>query len=147
LRQGRGKGWHYERVWEICKRQGFDTKVVRDDTIFIGKYAISYIKLKVLIIHELDDEYKILRRVTLYDVFGFYQCSFVKVVSSLVGLGLATKDEVERMRQNKARRADFNSPKWPLDRIKAYTVEELRKLSTAATVLRKAAFEDGIRMS
>jgi len=47
---------------------------------------------------------------------------------------------------NKARRNDFKSLDWPLDRIKAYTIEELRKLSAAVTVLRKAAFEDGIRL-
>jgi hypothetical protein len=50
------------------------------------------------------------------------------------------------MRLNKARRNDFKSPDWSLDRIKAYTMEELRKLSVAVTVLRKSAFEDGIRL-
>jgi hypothetical protein len=132
----------YRRLW-----QDFETKKVRNNTIFIGRYAISYIKSKVLVIHELDEENNVLRRVTIFDVFGFYQMSFVKVVASLVPLGLATEEEVERMRRNKARRSDFNSPDWSLDRIKAYTVEELRKLSAAVSVLRKAAFEDGIRMN
>lgn len=86
-----------------------------------------------------------MKRVTIYDVFGFYQTSFVEVVSSLVGLG-ATKEEVEIMRQNKARRNDFSSTEWPLERIKTYTTEELRKLSIAVTVLRKAAADDGIRL-
>lgn len=88
-----------------------------------------------------------MKRVTIYDVFGFYQTSFVQVVSSLVSLGLATEEEVERMRQNKARRSDFNSPEWPLERIKAYTIEELRKLSTAVTVLRRAAADNCIRLN
>ena len=151
LRQGRSKNWHYERVW--LKRQDFSTKKVRNNTIFIGDYAISYIKSKVLIIHKLDpnerDEkghQRVLKRVTIYDTFGFYQTSFVKVVESLVSLGLATVEEVEKMRQNKARRNDFNAPEWTLDRIKAYTTEELRKLSIAVTVLRKAASDDGIRL-
>jgi hypothetical protein len=153
LRQGRSKNWHYERVWEICKRQDFDTKKVRNNTIHIGDYSISYIKSKVLVIHKLDTEpdengkFPVLKRVTIYDTFGFYQTSFVQVVSSLVPLGLATEEEVERMRQNKARRNDFKSDDWPLDRIKAYTTEELRKLSAAVSVLRKAAADDGIRLN
>ena len=69
------------------------------------------------------------------------------MVESLIPLKLATEEEVEKMRQNKARRNDFKSPDWPLDRIKAYTTEELRKLSVAVTVLRKAAADDGIRLN
>jgi hypothetical protein len=153
LRQGRSNSWHYDRVWEICKRKDKKTGLVRNNTIYIGDYAISYIKSKVLVIHKLDKEpdesghYPILKRVTLYDVFGFYQTSFVEVVASLVSLGLATDEDVERMRQNKARRGDFAHEDWPLDRIKAYTLEELRKLSAAVSVLRKAAADDGIRMN
>jgi hypothetical protein len=45
-------------------------------------------------------------------------------VASLVPLGLATPEEVERMRLNKASRNDFKSAEWPLERIKAYTAEE-----------------------
>jgi hypothetical protein len=152
LREDRTRNWHYERVWEICKRQDKSTGKVRNNTIFIGNYAISYIKSKVLVIHKLDIEpdenghYPVLKRVIIYDAFGYYQTSFVKVVSSLVALGLATEEEVERMRLNKARRSDFSSEEWPLDRIKAYTREELLKLSTAVTVLRKAAADDGIRL-
>ena len=84
---------------------------------------------------------------TIYDTFGFYQTSFVQVVASLVSLGLATEEEVEKMRQNKARRNDFKSAEWPLERIKAYTTEELRKLSAAVSVLRKAAADDGITLN
>jgi hypothetical protein len=93
-----------------------------------------------------NGKYPVLKRVTIYDVFGFYQCGFVQVVASLVPLGLATPEEVERMRLNKARRNDFKSAEWPLERVKAYTTEELRKLSAAVSVLRKAAADDGIRL-
>ena len=151
LRQGRSEAWHYNRVWTICKRQDMDTGKVRNNTIHIGDYSISYIKSKVLVIHKLDTsnpdekrQYPVLKRITLFDVFGFYRTSFVEVASSLVSLGLATKEEVETMRQNKARRNDFKSSDWPLSRIKTYTEAELRKLSIAVTVLRKAAAEDGM---
>lgn len=50
------------------------------------------------------------------------------------------------MRENKARRNDFKSGDWPLERIKAYTTQELRKLSVAVSVIRKSAFDDGIRL-
>jgi hypothetical protein len=41
---------------------------------------------------------------------------------------------------------NFKSVEWPLERIKTYTTEELRKLSMAVSVLRKAAADDGIRV-
>jgi hypothetical protein len=153
LRQGRSNNWHYEKVWSICKRQDHETGRVLNNTIYMGDYAISYIKSKVLVIHKLSPDLRdekgrqlVLKRITIYDVFGFYQCGFVKVMESLVSLGLATEEQVEEMRQNKARRNDFKSDEWPLSRIKAYTEQELRKLSVAVSVLRKAAFEDGIRL-
>jgi hypothetical protein len=153
LRQRRSNSWHFERVWSICKRKDYKTEKVRNNAIYIGDYAISYIKSKVLVIHKLSRDRRdgkgrqlVLERIVIYDVFGFYQCGFVKVMESLVSLGLATKEQVETMRKNKARRNDFKSDDWPLDRIKAYTTEELRKLSVAVSVIRKSAFEDGIRL-
>lgn len=56
LRQGHSNSWHYERVWSICKRKDFKTETVRNNTIYMGDYAISYIKSKVLVIHKLSPD-------------------------------------------------------------------------------------------
>jgi hypothetical protein len=69
----------------------------------------------------------------------------VKVVESLVPLGLATPEEVERIRSDKARRAEFRQV--PLEEIKLYTTLELRMLSIAATVLRDGFDRMGIRLN
>jgi hypothetical protein len=69
----------------------------------------------------------------------------VKVVEGLVPLDLAKPEEVERIRSDKARRAEFHQV--PLEEIKLYTTLELRKLSIAATVLRDGFDRMGIRLN
>ena len=70
----------------------------------------------------------------MYDVFGFYQSSFLKVVKSLQKLGLTTGEEVATIERDKARRQNFDQV--PLEEVRTYTELELRKLSLAAIKLR-----------
>ena len=118
-------------------------------SVYVGNYSIDYIKGKRLVIKKIekgeDGVIRALKRITIYDLFGFYQSSFVTVVDSLVPLGLATPEEVERIRSDKARRAEFHQV--PLEEIKLYTTLELRMLSIAATVLRDGFDRMGIRLN
>jgi hypothetical protein len=80
----------------------------------------------------------------IYDVYGFYQYGFVKVMESLEKLKLATSEEVEAIARDKSRRQNFDQV--PLGEIKAYTELELRKLSLAAIKLRDGFDYMGIRL-
>jgi hypothetical protein len=75
LRQDRANYWHFAKVWEICKRRDKTTKIVRNTTIHIGRFSISYIKSKVLIIKEL------VARITYCGVSRF--TTFLVSISSL----------------------------------------------------------------
>jgi hypothetical protein len=142
------KNWHFEKVYEICRREKHRTKRSVKASVYVGNYSIDYIKGKRLVIKKIqkgEDGGIRVRWITIYDLFGFYQSSFVKVVEGLVPLGLATPEEVERIRSDKARRAEFGQV--PLEEIKLYTTLELRKLSIAATVLRDGFDRMGIRLN
>jgi hypothetical protein len=146
---GRSKEWHFKKVYEICKREKYALKRVVKGAVYCGDYAIDYIKGKRLVIKKIergeDGKIHSIKRITIYDVFGFYQTSFAEVVESLVPLGLATREEVESIKRDKARREQFHQ--IPLDEIKPYTTLELRKLSIAVTILRDGFDKMGIRLN
>jgi hypothetical protein len=137
---------HFEKVYEICRREKHRTKRSVKASVYVGNYSINYLKGKRLVIKKIergeDGLISAVREITIYDLFGFYQSRFVEVVEGLVPLGLAKPEEVERIRSNKARRAEFHQV--PLEEIKLYTTLELRKLSIAATVLRDGFDRMGI---
>jgi hypothetical protein len=130
----------YRKVYEICKKERFGSRgaIKVKGHVFVGDYAIDWVKGKRLVIKKFRDPNNpkagFIRRITVYDVFGFYQSSFLKVVKSLQKLGLATGEEVATIERDKARRQNFDQV--PLDEVKAYTELELRKLSLAAIKLR-----------
>jgi hypothetical protein len=116
--------------------------------VFVGDYAIDWIKGKRLVVKKFRDRDNpkagFIRRITVYDLHGFYQSSFVKVMKSLEKLGLATGEEVATIERDKARRQNFDQV--PLGEIKTYTELELRKLSLAAVKLRDGFDYMGIRL-
>ena len=130
----------YRKVYEICKKErlGSGGAIKVKGHVFVGDYAIDWVKGKRLVVKKFRDPNNpkagFIRRITVYDVFGFYQSSFLKVVKSLQKLGLATGEEVATIERDKARRQNFDQV--PLDEVKAYTELELRKLSLAAIKLR-----------
>ena len=130
----------YRKVYEICKKErlGSSGAIKVKGHVFVGDYAIDWMKGKRLVVKKFRDPSNpkagFIRRVTVYDVFGFYQSSFVKVMKSLEKLGLATGEEVATIERDKARRQNFDQV--PLGEIKTYTDLELRKLSLAAIKLR-----------
>ena len=86
----------YRKVYEICKKErlGSDGAIKVKGHVFVGDYAIDWIKGKRLVVKKFRDpdnpKAGFIRRITVYDLFGFYQSSFVKVMKSLAKLGLAT---------------------------------------------------------
>jgi hypothetical protein len=130
----------YRKVYEICKKERLGSKgaIKVKGHVFVGDYAIDWVKGKRLVTKKFrdpdDPKAGFIRRITVYDVFGFYQSSFLKVVKSLQKMGLATGEEVASIERDKARRQNFDQV--PLEEVKAYTELELRKLSLAAVKLR-----------
>jgi hypothetical protein len=130
----------YRKVYEICKKErlGSDGAIKVKGHVFVGDYAIDWIKGKRFIVKKFRDRDNpkagFIRRTTIYDLYGFYQSSFVKVMKSLAKLGLATGEEVATIERDKARRQNFDQV--PIGEIKTYTELELRKLSMAAIKLR-----------
>ncbi len=140
----------YRKVYEICKKErlGSDGAIKVKGHVFVGDYAIDWIKGKRLVVKKFRDRDNpkagFIRRITVYDLHGFYQSSFVKVMKSLEKLGLATAEEVATIERDKARRQNFDQV--PLGEIKTYTELELRKLSLAAIKLRDGFDYMGIRL-
>jgi hypothetical protein len=130
----------YRKVFEICKKERLGSKgaIKVKGHVFVGDYAIDWVKGKRLVVKKFRDPNNpkagFIQRITVYDVFGFYQSSFLKVVRSLQKLRLATGEEVATIERDKARRQNFDQV--PLNEVKAYTELELRKLSLAAIKLR-----------
>jgi hypothetical protein len=144
-------GLAYRKVYEICKKE----KLGPDG----DKIKVQGARLCRRLHHRLDQGEKVgckkfrdsdnprdgfVRTITIYDTYGFYQSSFVKVMRSLQALGLAAKEEIAAIERDKARRRDFDQV--PLEEVKAYTEMELRKLALAAIKLRDGFDFMGIRL-
>jgi hypothetical protein len=112
----------HAKAFEVCKRIKFGTKQVVKGHVFCGAYAIDYLKGKRLVIKKFRDRddpagaYKdnkpiksaFVKKIVIYDLYGFYQSPFLKVMKSLEKDGLATHEEVAAMELDKKRRAKFH---------------------------------------
>jgi hypothetical protein len=69
----------YKKVFEICKKEklGSDGKIRVKGHVFVGDYAIDWIKGKRLVVKKFRDRDNpkagFIRRIVIYDVYGFYQ--------------------------------------------------------------------------
>jgi hypothetical protein len=151
------KRFDYLTAWEIFKRETYPNKnrVVRQighAPVFWKGYAITYIDGKSIDIWQLADpdkpyqngRLKSSAHIRIYDVFGFFQCSFSAVVKSMVDSGRATKEEAEFIGSMKDRREQFD--KEDIDQIKAYTTLELRLLARMMGDLRNGFAESGLHL-
>jgi hypothetical protein len=90
----------YEKAWEIEKRETYSIhkdkrKRIRHSPVLWKGYAITYVKGKSFDVWRLADPERPYRgkklhtsaHVRIYDVFGFFQCSFSTVVRSMVDSG------------------------------------------------------------
>ena len=144
----------YKKIYQVCKKEkhgktadGLKIKV--KGAVFCGDYAIDWIKGKRFVLKQFRDRNNpkagFLRKIVIYDTFGFYQKSFVEsVMKSLRMLGLATEQEFDKVVRDKERRKDF--AQVSLSEIQGYTEIELRKLSTACIKLRDGFDFMGLRL-
>ncbi len=147
----------YEKAWEIEKRETYPdrngkTRRIAHSPVLWKGYAISYVKGKSFDVWRLADPEKpylgkklhTSAHIRIYDVFGFFQCSFSAVVKSMVDSGRATKEEADFIGTMKDRRDQFADE--DIERIKAYTTLELRLLARMMGDLRTGFEETGLHL-
>ena len=143
----------YEKAWELQNGKQFKWRGVENAPhantsryVFYKGYGISYLKQKCLKIVRLlnphvpyDNQGKLRasQHIVIYDVFGFFQCSFLKAAKSIPGS--MTETESLLIAEGKKSRGQFalsERAKW-----QAYTQAELNVLARMMTALR-ASMED-----
>ena len=124
----------YEKAWELQHGKPFDKpeQAARMGRyVYFGSYAISYIKQKCLRIRKIVGK-KLSQGITIYDVFGFFQTSFLKAVQSIPGS--LSKEEIGIIEREKASRSIFSFER--INEIKEYTKLELKGLANMMESLR-----------
>lgn len=87
------------------------------------RYGARMIARKFLTIVDLNEDGKIGRSITIYDVIGFFQSSFVHCIKSWLGKDYA---DLRIIIDGKKSRTDFND--WAMADVKRYTSAELKAL-------------------
>jgi hypothetical protein len=151
----------YKKVWEITRKKKYGTKKEIRGPIFVGPYAIDYLKAQHFEVWKLRDPDKPYRvkidkngnkrkeldstaYINIQDAFGFYQESFIKATASLVKNGYITKEQHDIIATNKGMRDNFAN--LPFEQIKNYCALELEALSKALILLRDGFDKMGIRL-
>lgn len=146
----------YEKVWELQKGRPFDKPEVEKNSnrvVFWKNYGFQFLKGKKLCIYKFppagpykDTKYGRrlcpLEKIMIYDVFGFYQSSFIKAATSMPGA--ITPDELALISSGKKQRAEFRLE--DAEFIKRYTTAELVVLSRMMTLLRDAMKREDIKL-
>ena len=152
--------WPYEKVWEICKGRPWEDKGKKgvckntERWVLHGNYAVKYKKGKEFSVAKLkpgpafiiknNKKYlNIASQIRVYDVFGFFQSSFLKALDEMPGS--LTPEEKEIVEKGKAARSQFSSDM--MDEIITYTKAELAGCSRMMDTLRKAMQDLDIRLS
>lgn len=140
----------YGKGREIANRKEPGEARRRSGYIWYKNYLIKYTKGKKLEIKRLRDEREPRKQwlkdgvvesdwdcdayICIYDVFGFFQSSFVKAVENLIRPGYIKKEDWEEVKTMKGEREEFANVS--LDAIKLYCERELTMLAKECTVLR-----------
>jgi hypothetical protein len=140
----------YGKGRQIANRKEPGKPRRRSGYIFYKNFAIKYMKGKTLEIKRLRDErepYKewleggVVKKeldcdayICIYDVFGFFQTSFVQAVKNLIKPGYIKEEDWQAVETMKKERDEFASV--PFEEIKHYCELELTMLAKECTVLR-----------
>jgi hypothetical protein len=130
-------------LWRALKEQG-------EGTINLDgrRLVISYVPKKWFKIGFYGEK-RTIWLIQIYDVFSFFQMSFVNVVGSPAtgqrkGWNIATAEEMAVLLEWKAKRGGFLLEEW--EQIVAYNQIECAVLVRLANRLRDALYETGIRL-
>lgn len=109
-------------------------RILKGERTYLGKYRVHYLRGKFLRIWDTEAE----TTRTLYDVFSFFGCSFVRACREYLGESDAL-DAIERM---KAERSNFTSI---TDDVSGYMAQELTYLVRLCSKLREHLLSVGIK--
>lgn len=114
-------------------------------TLCMG-FAIRYQRGKFLSIAKVrsegGDELELEKSITIYDVFGFFQCSFLKAISRIPNV--CSKEMLEIIEEGKAQRTEFDTV--DITSIKRYTRAELHTLVAMMNSLRNTLEDMELRL-
>lgn len=148
----------FEKAWELQHAKPFAARLDHTVKKRMGRYvywqdyAISYIKQKCLTIGKLKDRNRprdakgnlvFSKRIVIFDVFGFFQTSFLKAAKSIPG---SMNDADEKIiEEGKQARGIFKLD----DRAKmqVYTAAELRVLARMLEALRVSLDDLDLRLT
>jgi hypothetical protein len=146
----------YEKAYELQRGKPFgDDKARKNNNriVFYKNYGFQYLPGKKFTLYKFDPlrgPYKdtsrgpklnYISKILIYDVFGFFQSSFIKAALSMPGA--VTPDELTLIERGKKGRETFDLS--DIEFIKSYTTAELTVLSRMMTLLRHAM--DGQRIN
>jgi hypothetical protein len=142
----------YEKAWELqhgkpYPKDGDEMDVSNGGNsnrfVLWGKFALCYLKQKFLTICLLRDrnnprnsktgKFEFLAQITIFDVFGFFQCSFIEAAKSIPGA--MSHAQAEIIESGKKLRGDFTI--YDLRMIQKYTKCELIVMAQMMTALRE----------
>lgn len=149
----------YEKAWEIQNGKPWRDKDAPDSRKRLGRYviwkgfAISYLKQKFLRIGRLRNanrprdpktgKFEFLAQVTIYDVFGFFQTSFLNAAKSIPGS--MTEAEAAIIEDGKKLRGEFQLSS--IGSILKYTEAELHVLARMMESLRETLEDLDLKFS
>jgi hypothetical protein len=148
----------YEKAWEIQHGRPFDAPDERKNNhrlVFWKEYGFQYLKSKKFAVYRFKpgaNPYSETRsgvrkinaeaKICIYDVFGFFQASFLKACKSMPGA--VTPDEYALLFSGKGNRANFQPE--DVGEVQPYTAAELRVLARMMDKLRAAMISENIHV-
>lgn len=124
----------YDFVMQFRNRPEISA-LLHGHTVNIENYRLRFLRGKMLTVTDMETK----QTRTLYDVFSFFQCSFVKACREYLGTS-ELLDEIEAM---KAQRNTFTADMG--DDVKRYMMQELEMLVALCARLRDMLDAVGIR--
>ena len=156
----------FEKAWELQRNATPDQpkrKLGSRHVVFWGEYGFQFLKgksfklfrlpkgnpfIKVRRLDKASGEWREERRlkpcpsIMIYDVFGFFQSSFLNALKTFPGA--ISPDDYAIVEAGKAERGNFKIE--DIETIRRYTSKELSSLATMMHLLREALHAENIKM-
>lgn len=148
----------YEKLWELQRGAPWSDQSKRKNSkrlVLWGDYGFSYLKGKKLQLYRFpkgNNSPYVLKngkrklnassKILIYDVFGYFQSSFLKACKSMPGA--VTSAEYDLLFSGKGNRANFQPS--DIEAVKLYTKAELVVLARMMTKMREAMIGENIHV-